>query len=83
MSESDYVHSGDLIDRLYVIERGVVTGRSRRHAASRMTLQIDGAESGHVLRSRPMTEGSCPVMKIRAAVLNAMGLPRPYAGSRP
>ena len=25
LSESDYVHSGDLIDRLYVIERGVVT----------------------------------------------------------
>lgn len=25
LSESDYVHSGDLIDALYVIERGVVT----------------------------------------------------------
>ena len=25
LSESDYVHSMDLIDRLYVIERGVVT----------------------------------------------------------
>jgi branched-chain amino acid transport system ATP-binding protein len=28
LSESDYVHSGDLIDRLYVIERGVVTPSS-------------------------------------------------------
>jgi branched-chain amino acid transport system ATP-binding protein len=28
LSESDYVHSGDLVDRLYVIERGVVTPRS-------------------------------------------------------
>jgi branched-chain amino acid transport system ATP-binding protein len=28
LSESDYVHSGDLIDRLYVIERGVVTAQS-------------------------------------------------------
>jgi branched-chain amino acid transport system ATP-binding protein len=28
LSESDYVHSGDLIDGLYVIERGVVTPRS-------------------------------------------------------
>ena len=28
LSESDYVHSGDLVDRLYVIERGVVTARS-------------------------------------------------------
>jgi branched-chain amino acid transport system ATP-binding protein len=28
ISESDYVHSGDLIDSLYVIERGVVTSRS-------------------------------------------------------
>lgn len=28
LSESDYVHSGDLIDALYVIERGVVTPRS-------------------------------------------------------
>jgi len=28
ISESDYVHSGDLVDRLYVIERGVVTARS-------------------------------------------------------
>jgi branched-chain amino acid transport system ATP-binding protein len=28
LSESDYVHSGDLIDRLYVIERGVVTSPS-------------------------------------------------------
>ncbi|HNP73133.1 MAG TPA: hypothetical protein PKK15_18615, partial [Kouleothrix sp.] len=25
LSESDYVHSADLIDSLYVIERGVVT----------------------------------------------------------
>ena len=25
LSESDYVHSADLIDTLYVIERGVVT----------------------------------------------------------
>jgi branched-chain amino acid transport system ATP-binding protein len=25
LSESDYVHSGDLLDRLYVIERGVVS----------------------------------------------------------
>jgi branched-chain amino acid transport system ATP-binding protein len=28
LSESDYVHSGDLIDRLYVIERGVVAAQS-------------------------------------------------------
>jgi branched-chain amino acid transport system ATP-binding protein len=28
LSESDYVHSGDLVDSLYVIERGVVTLRS-------------------------------------------------------
>jgi branched-chain amino acid transport system ATP-binding protein len=28
LSESDYVHSGDLVDSLYVIERGVVTARS-------------------------------------------------------
>jgi branched-chain amino acid transport system ATP-binding protein len=28
LSESDYVHSGDLIDQLYVIERGVVTAQS-------------------------------------------------------
>jgi branched-chain amino acid transport system ATP-binding protein len=28
LSESDYVHSGDLIDRLYVIERGVVMAQS-------------------------------------------------------
>jgi branched-chain amino acid transport system ATP-binding protein len=27
LSESDYVHSGDLVDGLYVIERGVVTPR--------------------------------------------------------
>jgi branched-chain amino acid transport system ATP-binding protein len=27
LSESDYVHSGDLVDGLYVIERGVVTSR--------------------------------------------------------
>ena len=27
LSESDYVHSGDLVDSLYVIERGVVTPR--------------------------------------------------------
>jgi branched-chain amino acid transport system ATP-binding protein len=28
VSESDYVHSGDLIERLYVIERGVVASSS-------------------------------------------------------
>jgi branched-chain amino acid transport system ATP-binding protein len=28
LSESDYVHSGDLVDRLYVIERGVVAARA-------------------------------------------------------
>jgi branched-chain amino acid transport system ATP-binding protein len=28
LSESDYVHSADLIDDLYVIERGVVVARS-------------------------------------------------------
>jgi branched-chain amino acid transport system ATP-binding protein len=28
LSESDYVHSSDLIDSLYVIERGVVTPHS-------------------------------------------------------
>ena len=27
LSESDYVHSGDLVDRLYVIERGVVSAQ--------------------------------------------------------
>jgi branched-chain amino acid transport system ATP-binding protein len=32
LSESDYVHSGDLVDRLYVIERGVVSPRSRAPA---------------------------------------------------
>jgi branched-chain amino acid transport system ATP-binding protein len=30
LSESDYVHSADLIDVLYVIERGVVTGSDAR-----------------------------------------------------
>jgi branched-chain amino acid transport system ATP-binding protein len=28
LSESDYVHSGDLVDRLYVIERGVISAQS-------------------------------------------------------
>ena len=28
LSESDYVHSGDVVDRLYVIERGIVTPQS-------------------------------------------------------
>jgi branched-chain amino acid transport system ATP-binding protein len=32
LSESDYVHSGDLVDRLYVIERGVVSAQS--HSAA-------------------------------------------------
>jgi branched-chain amino acid transport system ATP-binding protein len=32
LSESDYVHSGDLIDRLYVIERGVVRERAMDRA---------------------------------------------------
>jgi branched-chain amino acid transport system ATP-binding protein len=32
LSESDYVHSGDLVDRLYVIERGVVSARSHNPA---------------------------------------------------
>jgi branched-chain amino acid transport system ATP-binding protein len=35
LSESDYVHSGDLVDRLYVIERGVVAAQSRAFAAAR------------------------------------------------
>ena len=35
LSESDYVHSGDLVDSLYVIERGVVTPRfAARNSAS-------------------------------------------------
>ncbi len=35
LSESDYVHSGDLVDSLYVIERGVVTPRfAVRNSAS-------------------------------------------------
>jgi branched-chain amino acid transport system ATP-binding protein len=29
LSESDYVHSSELVDRLYVIERGVVTSREQ------------------------------------------------------
>jgi branched-chain amino acid transport system ATP-binding protein len=32
LSESDYVHSSDLVDRLYVIERGVVSAQSRNTA---------------------------------------------------
>lgn len=32
LSESDYVHSSDLVDRLYVIERGVVTERTPTHS---------------------------------------------------
>lgn len=35
LSESDYVHSGDLIDGLYVIERGVVTPAAPQPAAAR------------------------------------------------
>ena len=34
LSESDYVHSGDLVDRLYVIERGVVTAQSHSTEAA-------------------------------------------------
>ena len=34
LSESDYVHSGDLVDSLYVIERGVVTLRADDAAAA-------------------------------------------------
>jgi branched-chain amino acid transport system ATP-binding protein len=34
LSESDYVHSGDLVDRLYVIERGLVTLRSDEPVAA-------------------------------------------------
>jgi branched-chain amino acid transport system ATP-binding protein len=34
LSESDYVHSGDLVDRLYVIERGVVSAQSHNSANS-------------------------------------------------
>jgi branched-chain amino acid transport system ATP-binding protein len=34
LSESDYVHSGDLVDSLYVIERGVVTLRLDDAAAA-------------------------------------------------
>jgi branched-chain amino acid transport system ATP-binding protein len=34
LSESDYVHSGDLVDRLYVIERGVVSAQSQVLAAA-------------------------------------------------
>ena len=34
LSESDCVHSGDLVDSLYVIERGVVTLRADDAAAA-------------------------------------------------
>ena len=34
LSESDYVHSGDLVDRLYVIERGVVSAQDLNAANS-------------------------------------------------
>jgi branched-chain amino acid transport system ATP-binding protein len=33
LTESDYVHSSDLVDRLYVIERGVVEARAAPKAA--------------------------------------------------
>ena len=35
LSESDYVHSSELVDRLYVIERGVVTLRDQLRASAR------------------------------------------------
>jgi branched-chain amino acid transport system ATP-binding protein len=34
LSESDYVHSGDLVDSLYVIERGIVTLRPANSVAA-------------------------------------------------
>jgi branched-chain amino acid transport system ATP-binding protein len=33
LSESDYVHSAELVDRLYVIERGIVSARETAGAA--------------------------------------------------
>ena len=35
LSESDYVHSSELVDRLYVIERGVVTLRDQLRASAK------------------------------------------------
>ena len=35
LSESDYVHSSELVDRLYVIERGVVTQRDQLRASAK------------------------------------------------
>ena len=65
LSESDYTHSVDLLDHLFVIERGVVEARPAG------PMRSDARRRGRTL------------MKTRAAVLQAIGRPQPYAEEPP